>query len=123
MRDVLIADDDAALRQALKLGLEAAGYRVQLAANGREALALQRTRPADVLVTALYRPESDGFEAISGFRQAFPSTAIIAMSGGAQRARGDYLAAATLAGVDATLRKPFPMQALLQAIRSLEQPR
>jgi CheY-like chemotaxis protein len=123
MRDVLIADDDAALRQALKLGLEAAGYRVQLAANGREALALQRTRPADVLVTDLFMPESDGFVAISGFRQAFPSTAIIAMSGGAQRARGDYLAAATLAGVDATLRKPFPMQALLQAIRSLEQPR
>lgn len=123
MREVLIADDDAALRHALKLALEAAGYRVRLAASGSEALAAQRARPAEVLITDIFMPESDGFEAIGGFREEFPSTAIIAMSGGAKRARNDYLASATLAGVDATLRKPFPMQALLETLSSLERPR
>ena len=123
MKRILVVDDNADMRYSLQALLELEGYAVRTAGNGREALVEQRSSSADVLVTDLFMPESDGFEAISGFRQAFPSTAIIAMSGGAQRARGDYLAAATLAGVDATLRKPFPMQALLQAIRSLEQPR
>ena len=119
MRSVLIADDDASLRSALKLALEAGGYDVRLAANGGEALALQRKAPADVLITDLFMPESDGFEAIDGFRKAFPGTKIIAMSGEGKRAKREYLSSAALIGVDATLKKPFQVATLLQALRSL----
>ena len=41
---VLLAEDDADLRLALKLSLEAAGYAVDVAANAEEALRLQRAR-------------------------------------------------------------------------------
>jgi two-component system response regulator TrcR len=116
---VLIADDDAGLRSALKLALEANGYAVRLAANGNEALALQGKSPADVLITDIFMPESDGFEAIDGFRKAFPATKIIAMSGDAKRAKREYLQAAALIGVDATLKKPFRVGALLEVLRSL----
>ena len=119
VHNVLIADDDANLRSALKLALEANGYDVRLAANGGEALALQRKAPADVLITDIFMPESDGFEAIDGFRKAFPGTKIIAMSGDAKRAKREYLSAASLIGVDATLKKPFQVATLLQALRSL----
>jgi len=119
VRSILIADDDSGLRSALKLALEANGYEVRLAANGGEALALQRKSPADVLVTDIFMPESDGFEAIDGFRKAFPATKIIAMSGDGRRAKREYLSAARLIGVDATLKKPFQIGTLLHALRSL----
>lgn len=119
MQEVLIADDDAGLRQTLKLALEAAGYRVRVAADGAEALSLQHQKAADILITDIFMPETDGFEAIDRFRHSFPGTKIIAMSGDARRAKLEYLPVAALIGVDATLKKPFQAQQLLQALRSL----
>lgn len=120
MREILIADDDPGLRQSLKLALEAAGYRVRVAAHGGEAFSLQNESPADILITDIFMPENDGFEAIDRFRKSFPATKIVAISGDAKRARLEYLPMATLMGVDATLKKPFKTQELLQTLRSLE---
>ena len=120
MREILIADDDAGLRRSLQLALEAAGYRVRVAAHGGEAFALQSEKPADILLTDIFMPENDGFEAIDRFRTEFPATKIVAMSGDARRAKLEYLPVAALIGVDATLKKPFKLQELLQTLQSLE---
>jgi CheY-like chemotaxis protein len=120
MRDILIADDDAGLRSSLKLALEAAGYRVRVAAHGGEAFALQSEKPADILLTDIFMPEADGFEAIDRFRAKFPGTKIVAMSGDAKRAKREYLPVAALIGVDATLKKPFKLDELLRTLRSLD---
>ena len=120
MREILIADDDPGMRGALKLALEAAGYRVRVAVDGGEALSLQHETPADVLITDIFMPESDGFEAIDRFRKGFPATKIIAMSGDAKRAKLEYLPVAALIGVDATLKKPFNVAQLLRTLRSLD---
>lgn len=120
MREILIADDDAALRRSLRLALEAAGYRVREAAHGGEAFSLQADKPADILVTDIFMPESDGFEAIDRFRSEFPATKIVVMSGDAKRAKLEYLPIAAMIGVDATLKKPFRAAELLQTLRSLE---
>ena len=61
---LLVADDDADMRQSMRLLLERAGYEVGLAQNGAKALELQRTRPADVLITDIFMLESDGLETI-----------------------------------------------------------
>src|SRR5438105_14197860 len=119
VRHILIADDNVALRQTLKLALESAGYEVRLAADGGEAFALQNEKPADVLITDIFMPENDGFEAIDRFRKAFPGTKIVAMSGDAKRAKREYLSDAALIGVDATLKKPFQVGTLLHTLRSL----
>lgn len=119
MRELLVADDDPGLRQSLKLALEAAGYRVRVAAHGGEAFSLQNENPADILITDIFMPENDGFEAIDRFRKTFPETKIVAMSGDAKRAKLEYLPVAALIGVDATLRKPFKTEELLQTLRSL----
>ena len=119
MHEVLIADDDAGLRHSLRLALEAAGYRVREAAHGGEAFVLQTDKPADILITDIFMPESDGFEAIDRFRTDFPATKIVVMSGDAKRAKGEYLPVAALIGVDATLKKPFKLHELLQTLRSL----
>jgi CheY-like chemotaxis protein len=117
---IILAEDDVDQRLALKLALELAGYAVREAASGREALALQRQRAAGILITDIFMPESDGFEVIEAFRRDFPQTRIVAVSGGGERTRSDYLAAAKLIGVDATLPKPFDVDELLDVLRSLD---
>jgi CheY-like chemotaxis protein len=122
MREILIADDDAGLRRSLRLALEAAGYRVREAAHGGEAFFLQTDKPADILITDIFMPENDGFEAIDRFRSHFPATKIVVMSGDAKRAKREYLSVAQLIGVDATLKKPFQLHELLQTLKSLDRP-
>ena len=120
-RRLLIADDNADLRESLRLILERFGYEVCLAADGTRALELQRLAPADVLITDIFMPERDGLETITAFRREFPRTRIIAMSGGGVRVGGKiYLDTAGAAGADATLRKPFDPGALLCVLQSLE---
>jgi CheY-like chemotaxis protein len=123
MRTVLVADDDPTLRGALKLGLEGAGYQVRLARNGAEAFALQQENPCDVLVTDIFMPDCDGFEAIDRIRKLSPRTKIIAMSGDAKRVKGEVLSAAALVGADATLKKPFQLDRLIQLLHEVAGPR
>jgi CheY-like chemotaxis protein len=116
---ILVVDDDADMRLTLKLALEIAGYSVGVAANGREALEVQRREPADVLITDIFMPDTDGFEAIDAFRRQFPQTKIVVVSGGAQFSKRDYLPDAELMGVDATLPKPFDVDTLLGLLAKL----
>jgi CheY-like chemotaxis protein len=116
---LLVAEDNPELRRTLKLGLEAEGYAVRTAGDGAEAMESQTREPADVLITDLFMPESDGFEAIAGFRNRFPMTPIVAISGEARVVRQDLLLAADLIGVDATLRKPFRLSELLEILNQL----
>ena len=118
---ILIVDDNADMRFTTKLLLEMEGYEVELAANGREAVEVQRARPAQVLLTDLFMPDADGFETIECFRKEFPGIRIIAMSGGgsSRALRTDHLPVASEIGAHATLRKPFRIEKLLEALRSL----
>lgn len=118
-RRLLVADDSADMRESLKIVLERAGYEVALAPDGLQALEMQRARPADVLITDIFMPDADGFEAIDAFRSEFPATKIIAVSGGAQFTKRDYLPDAELAGADATLQKPFDVDKLLALLKNL----
>ena len=120
IKRVLVVDDDADMRLTLKLALEIAGYTVDVAANGREAVARQRQSPADVLITDIFMPDADGFEAIDAFRKQFPATRIIVVSGGAQFTKRDYLPDAELIGADATLQKPFDVDVLLKTLKSFD---
>jgi len=122
MTRILVVDDDVDFRSMLKSALELAGYGVDVARDGRAALALQRVAPAEILITDLFMPDTDGFEAIEAFRENFPATRIIAISGGARLMKTDYLAAAGMVGADAALQKPFEMETLLELLRSLERP-
>lgn len=121
MTRVLIVDDDADMRLTLKLALELAGYSVAEAANGREAIERQRSARADVVLTDIFMPESDGFEAIDALRRDFPDIKVIVMSGGAQLTKRDYLPDAELMGADATLQKPFDIDQLLKTLARLDQ--
>jgi CheY-like chemotaxis protein len=121
LRRLLVVDDNEDMRQTMKRLLERLGYEVEIASNGARALEMQRQVAADVLITDIFMPDTDGLETINQFRTNFPHVRIIAMSGGGASIReADYLSTATVAGADAVLRKPFSKESLIEALQGLE---
>lgn len=117
---LLVVDDNEDMRQSMKRLLEHFGYQVEIAPNGARAFEMQSKVGADVLITDIFMPDTDGLETIRNFRAAFPHVKIIAMSGGGASIReADYLSTASVAGADAVLRKPFSKESLLKALEDL----
>jgi DNA-binding response OmpR family regulator len=116
---VLVVDDDAGMRNFLRMLLELEGYEVALACNGVEALAMQRQHPAALILTDLFMPEAEGMETIVQLRGEFPQARIIVMSGGGVHLGTDYLKLARELGAAKTLKKPFGPQELIDAVREV----
>jgi two-component system nitrogen regulation response regulator NtrX len=80
-RTVLVVDDESSIRQSLTGALKDEGYRVQVAASGREALeALKAARP-DVILLDIWMPEMDGLETLKQVKKEFPDQLVLMMSG------------------------------------------
>jgi CheY-like chemotaxis protein len=118
-KTVLVVDDHRDIRDFMQIALEAEGYSVHTATEGEQALAMQRECPADLLVTDLFMPGREGMSTIEGFKAEFPGTRIIAISAGGGTGERDFLPAAALIGADATLRKPFTADQLIEAVRTV----
>ncbi|MCE3223174.1 MAG: Signal transduction response regulator, receiver domain [Nitrospira sp.] len=114
---ILIIDDDAALREVLRVGLEAAGHTVRDMKNGREGIRAFRKAPCDLVITDIYMPERDGLELIEALRRTHPHVKIMAMSGASGTM--DYLNKARLLGAVMVMQKPFVISALLNAVAEL----
>lgn len=121
---ILIVDDHQDTLSFMQVALERAGYEVQITSMGEQALALQRERPADLLIADVFMPGQDGIETLWHFKDYFPQTRTIVMSaGGGSNGKQDYFSTAEFIGVNATLRKPFTVDQLLDAVRTALQPR
>jgi len=116
-KKVLIVDNDESLRRRLAALLEAAGYEITQASNGREALNRAGTLEADIILTEIIMPEMEGLQLIQELLRLNPSQRIITMSG-AHRAEG-YLATAKSLGAKATLTKPLPAEQLLRTLHQV----
>jgi len=117
MARILIVEDDPALREVLQLTLGRAGHAVLAAADGREAAALYRTKPLDLVVTDIYMPNTDGLEVLIDLRAHHPTLKIIAISG--QIVRGNMLPVAASLGASRTLAKPFQPHELINAVNEV----
>ena len=116
---VLLIEDDAdfrtlALRWFRSYGIEAEG-----AANGAEGLALQRARPASVVVTDIFMPEMEGIETIHDLCREFPEVKVIAMSGRDPRMKFDVFHVARQIGAVRAFKKPFKFEELIAAVSEL----
>lgn len=116
MTSVLVVDDDSGVRGVVSRFLGSAGYEVREASTGREGMAAYRERTADLVITDMYMPDSDGIDVIMRLRADFPHIRIVAMTGGGVRDEGKVLEGAEHAGALCTLRKPFDRESLLRAV-------
>ncbi len=121
MARVLLIDDDDQTRAVLRQVLERAGHTILEAADGREGLRLYRRAPAELVITDIFMPERDGLETIMALQKEFTEVKIIAISGGGETGRLDYLDAAKHLGAQYTLHKPFEFRELLAAVHVLLQ--
>ena len=111
-KQVLIIDDDAAIRRFLCDGFESAGYEVNTVGDGNQGMQHFREHSADLVITDLLMPGKDGLEIIRELQRECPSVKIIAMSGG-HTAGLDFLQEARLFGALRTLAKPFTFDTIL----------
>jgi len=113
---ILILEDDDSIRRMVTVLLEARGFSVHAASNGKDALDWAMVRPPDLAVLDLAMPGLyDGFEVIRRLRTS-PNTShtpLIVLS-----ARDDETSRtrARDAGADSFLPKPFSPGALLREI-------
>jgi CheY-like chemotaxis protein len=79
--DILVVDDDHAVRTSLEMLLTASSYSVRTAEHGLEALFQLRQTQAALIISDLNMPQMSGFELLSVVRRRFPQIVVIAMSG------------------------------------------
>jgi CheY-like chemotaxis protein len=115
---ILIVDDDENICRVVQRMLEAAGYAVDVATNGREALAKLSPDVAVVLSDVLM-PEMDGIEMLRRVRKEAPKAKIISMSGGGIQEKEHVLEIAQRLGAAKTLSKPFTREELLGTIEAV----
>ncbi len=112
---ILIIDDEEPIRALLRFALEAAGYEVTEAANGRQGLDLYRQRPTDLVITDMLMPELNGLDLLLDLTREFLDAKVIAISGVGEE--NNLLDVAKLLGACQTFQKPFSVPQLLDAVR------
>jgi CheY-like chemotaxis protein len=116
MAHILLVEDDDGVRAMLRDTLVHDGHEVTEARNGQEGLALYCQIKPDLLVTDIVMPEKEGLELLMELRKRDRHAKIIAISGGGQKQRADYLQMARLMGAAQVLAKPFASAALRAAV-------
>jgi two-component system KDP operon response regulator KdpE len=111
---VLTVDDEPPIRRLLRLGLEAHGYEVIEAPNGKTALALMEQKP-DLVVLDLGLPDVKGFDLLTSLREKQEGVPIVVLSSRDDEA--GKVAALDL-GADDYVTKPFGMDELLARMRT-----
>jgi two-component system response regulator (stage 0 sporulation protein F) len=112
---ILIIDDEEPIRALLRFALEAAGYEVTEAANGRQGLDLYRQRPTDLIIADMLMPELNGLDLLLELTREFLHAKVIAISGAG--GEQNVLDVAKLLGARQTFEKPFSIPQLLDAVR------
>ncbi|SEP17942.1 Response regulator receiver domain-containing protein [Rhodospirillales bacterium URHD0017] len=111
---VLVVDDDAAVRAALKFALEVEGFRVQLY-DGPRALLADHNLPEWACLVIDYRmPEIDGIELVDRLRSRNVMLPVILISG---RVSKHLRSLAQRSGLTWILEKPLSDAALVESIR------
>jgi CheY-like chemotaxis protein len=113
---ILLVDDDEQFRAMLTEVLTDAGYQVQQASNGKQALKLYASLPTDLVITDLVMPEKEGLEMIQELKQLYVNARIIAVSGGMRGGTQNYLKMAKALGAHRVLAKPFSHREILEAV-------
>jgi DNA-binding response OmpR family regulator len=114
---VLLVDDDAEIIEAMRYALEGRGYQVLIARDGNQGLAMAEREDPDLVILDMMMPKRSGFLVLEKLRRTRPVPVRIIMVTANEGSR--HKAYAEMLGVDDYIRKPFPMDRLLDTVERL----
>jgi DNA-binding response OmpR family regulator len=117
---ILVAEDELAMANLLRQGLQENNHTVAVARDGNEAFAAAETSTFDVIVLDVMMPKLDGIEVTKRLRASKNSVPILMLT--AKDANSDVIRGLD-AGADDYLVKPFPFGVLLARLRALSRRR
>ena len=115
---VLVIEDHAELRVALKEALASQGYEVLAARDDAEALEHLRSRAVDLLISDLTDPQQES-DRMAAIREEFPALPVVALSGGPGGGASLFLSARQDPKDVRRLAKPFRLGELLAVSREV----
>ena len=113
MEKILVIDDEKATLSMFRLFLDAYGYSVYTAENGKEGLEIFRKEKPAIVLTDIKMPGIDGLAILRQIKEIAPQTAVIVITG-----HGDTALAEQAAALDAAdfISKPIKKEALDAAL-------
>jgi DNA-binding response OmpR family regulator len=114
---ILLVDDDAEIVESLRLALESNGYTVLVARDGNQGLALTERENPDLVILDMMMPKRSGFLVLERMRRTRESPLRVIMITANEGSR--HKAYAEMLGVDDYIRKPFPMDRLIDSVQRL----
>ena len=112
---ILVVDDEAAIRDSLRMILEYEGYRVDEAVGGPQALARVAERPPDAILLDIKMPEMDGLELLKALHERGYDMPVLMISGHADVATA---VEATRRGAFDFFEKPLQRERVLVSLRN-----
>jgi CheY-like chemotaxis protein len=113
---VLVADDEAEVRDLVRQILEPHGFLVRDANNGSEVLHQVERTQVDLVILELVMPGMEGIETLRSLRVLRPKLKILVISGAFG---GSFLPCARQLGAHAALKKPFSCDSLVSQVWAL----
>jgi CheY-like chemotaxis protein len=115
---ILLVDDEEGVRSLCQKVFEKSGYRVLVAAEGKQALEIFRNSHSEInaVMTDIMMPRMDGVTLVEGLRKIRPEMKVIATTG---LASDPLVTAAGELGLNALLQKPFTVPTLLRTVRNV----
>jgi putative two-component system response regulator len=117
MQKILLVEDDAPLLDVMRYLLEAEGYDICPAVNGKQALDLFITNRPSLVISDIMMPEMNGYELLEAVRIMPEGITVPFLFLSARTERSDVDRARSL-GVDDYLFKPFEAPELINAVRA-----
>lgn len=114
---ILLVDDDQEIIESMRLALESRGYKILIARDGNQGLAMAEREDPDLLILDMMMPKRSGFLVLEKLRRSRPVPMRVIMITANEGSR--HKAYAEMLGVDDYLRKPFAMDRLMESVQRL----
>jgi DNA-binding response OmpR family regulator len=114
---ILLVDDDAEIIDAMRYALETKGYKIFIARDGNQGLAMAEREDPDLVILDMMMPKRSGFLVLEKLRRTRETPVRVIMITANEGSR--HKAYAQMLGVDDYLRKPFAMDKLLDTVERL----
>src|SRR5262249_7375817 len=113
MASILVVDDELSMRQFLTHLFQREGHAIRVAENGRQAMAMLRQQPADVIISDVKMPDMGGIDLLRAARELQPEVEVIMMTAFANEKTAHE---AFLQGAFDFVHKPFDNELLKEKV-------